>query len=209
MEADYSCLLSIMGVALLVSGCSAGRDPSPASNVASDQAQNTTAMDAGAAIADNVASAGSDFRDYGMFEPTLHPFLASAANKLTKPLAYRKALFGYFDDPDMLGQFTAKERAQMPIDGNAFHADADLDHDGAAETYRTGYFQNPDGTTGLFLVVFERGRQIDLWAEPDAAWDILWISTRNSLSLFHCNCPEDGAVSLKHKRLRVKWQSYF
>lgn len=160
-------------------------------------------------VADNMASAGSDLRDYGMVEPTLRPSPASPANRLNKPPAYRKALFGYFDDPDVLSQFTAKERAQMPIDGNAFHADADLDHDGAPETYRTGYFQRPDGTTGLFLVAFERGTQIGLWTDADAAWDILWISTRDGLTLFHCNCPDTGTVSLKHKRLRVKWESSF
>lgn len=202
MKVDWLGLSCLVWATLLLSACSARRDPSPAANVTNEQVQ-------GIAAADNVTDAGPDLRDYGMFEPTLHPSPASAANRLTKPPAYRKALFGYFDDPDVLSQFTAKERAQMPVDGNAFHADADLDHDGAPETYRTGYFQKRDGTIGLFLVAFERGRQMDIWTDADAAWDILWISTRDGLTLFHCNCPESGKVSLKRKRLRIRWESSF
>jgi hypothetical protein len=126
---------------------------------------------------------------------------------LARPPAYRQAVFGFFDDPDITKQFTAKERAQMSIDGNAFHTRTDLDHDGAVETYRTGYFRTPAGTTGLFLVVFERGKQIGLWTETGAARDILWLSLRDGLSLWHCNCPEMGIVSLDRKRLRVRWRT--
>jgi hypothetical protein len=157
---------------------------------------------------DNVTAAGSEQRDYGLFEPSLRPSLASAANRLAKPPALNRALFGYFDDADMLGQFTAKERAQMRVDGNAFHAEVDLDRDGAVEVYRTGYFQMPDKAIGLFLAAFERGRQIGFWAETNPVRDILWISTRNGLSLFHCNCPEQGKVSLNRKRLRVNWLAW-
>ena len=190
-------------VALLLAGC--GSDNGDGSSKAAGRSKPAPLANDAETIMDNVASAGPGLRDYGMLEPTLHPSPASAANELTKPLAYRKALFGYFDDADVLSQFTAKERAQMSLDGNAFHAGADLDRDGAAETYRTGYFQTADGAIGLFLAVFERGKQVDLWTQDNVDQNVLWISTRDGLTLFHCNCPETGTVEFSHKRLRVKW----
>lgn len=194
--------LEMFGICLLLVGCH-GHDEGGHSTVGHDQPA------LGTDVIDNMLGADLNAgpRDYGQFEPTLKPSHASSANSLSKPAAYRRAIFGYFDDADVISQLSAKELARMRIDGNAFHAQADLDRDGAMETYRTGYFRMPDGATGLFLVGFERHRQIGLWVEPDPLWSILWISVRDGVSLWHCNCPETGRVSLVQGRLSVKWKS--
>lgn len=193
----------IVGGMLLLAACGSRLDRNQSTRTQSDAARAASAVEN---TADNMASAEYKRRDYTMFEPTLQPSLASPANLLTKPAAYRAAIFGYFDDPDIQRQFTPKERAQMPVNGNAFHASADLDYDGAVETYRTGYYAMPDGAIGVFLVAFEHGKQIGLWTEPDPGRDILWIWTRDGLSLSHCNCPETGTISLKRKQLRVSFR---
>lgn len=193
-----------IAMVLLLAACQA-RETSGASMAIQDRRAADSRTDQGIDAINNILSAGDEPQNYGTFEPTLRPSLASAANTLQKPPAYRKAIFGYFDDPDILRQFTAKQRAAMRVDGNGFDAKADLDGDGAIESYRTGYFQMPDGKIGLFLAAFEQGKQVGLWTENDALWNILWISTRGGLTLFHCNCPEAGTVSFNGKRLRVNW----
>lgn len=192
--------VAAISAALLVAGCQ-GSHGAGAATTGADRSIS------GSSVVENAVATHIELRDYGMFEPTLTASRASSANALAKPTDYRDAVFGYFDDPDIVSQYTAKERARMLIDRNAFHAWADLDHNGVPESYRTGYFRQREGQVGLFLVAFERGKQLALWTETGPSRDVLWISTRNGFSLWHCNCPETGSVSLAHGRLSVRWDA--
>jgi len=161
--------------------------------------------------ADNVIASANDtsLKDYGRFEPNLRFSKTNEAVGLLARQGVPALGAGFFDDPEILAQFSDQERQRIAEDGNGFLARADLDRNGTAETYRTGYFRAGDSMTGLFLMVFENGKPVDVWTELRPDEDILWISTRlGGITLWHCNCPQDATVTFSDHKLHVEWSPW-
>ena len=133
----------------------------------------------------------------------------SEARKLVMPAQYRNADLGYFDEPQMLAQFSAKALATMAEDDAGFSYTADLDRNGRPETYRVGYWSNPiDGHEryGTFISVFEGDKQRGVTFDTHDQWRFLsWHDLDEPggvLAAASCNCP-GSKVRYRHGHLTV------
>ncbi|MHA6721693.1 hypothetical protein [Sphingomonas sp. RS2018] len=99
----------------------------------------------------------------------------------------------------------------MRADHAGFAMTRDLDGDGGAETYRTGFwriddFRTSDAHEGSFLVVFDPGHPPQVIDSTSAMEDTgVFISGGGDhLDVAWCNCP-GGRIGYKGKRLSVTW----
>lgn len=183
-----------------------------ACSTANEPADNMTAATTDAtAILDNVATADGAL-PWSYVSPDLRFAPNSPARSLPRPAVLGGARFGYFGDPGIRRQYSPAQLAQMKADRAGFVARRDLDGDGIAETYRTGFWQIGDTATGearegSFLAVFDPGHApqvIDSTSADDDA-GVFFSQQGGTLVVAWCNCPQAGTVGYRYKRLTVSW----
>lgn len=141
----------------------------------------------------------------------LEPATRSQAAALSVPAKLRGARLSYSNDPEVLAQLPAEAAESLRENNAMFRHRADLDGNKVPEDYRPGFYRTRSGEGGIFLAVFEQGRQVAFEHFATSTGNgtfsdfSVLLRWRGQLYWKGClECDDYGRIRFDGRRLRIE-----